>query len=148
MSAICAAPGLDVCRPAMSTNLIWKAEMPEVEDEGVHWSVESEWRESVPATLLNATAACIYDDDEEDMVKVGKEVQWSDMLLFDGTIGAMAESLPAISSSNGERAGVGRSANTMRERSEKVRLVPRLGFPSDGCRMDSNNVTEEKQEDC
>lgn len=70
------------------------------------------------------------------------------MLFFDGMTGVMAESLSAISSSNGERASVGGAANTMRERSDKVRPVPRVGFSSDGCRMDSNNVTEEKQEDC
>ena len=65
MRAMVAAPALEVCRPAISANLIWKGVTLDEAVDGVHLTVWSEWRERVPASLLNATAACMYEDDDE-----------------------------------------------------------------------------------
>ena len=53
----------------MSQNLRWKPDTPDDADDGTHCTVSSVCSYIVPATLLKATAACMYDDDDEaDMV--------------------------------------------------------------------------------
>lgn len=56
----------------MSEKLSWKELTPEEAEEGTHLTVWSVCSESVPGALLNATAACIYDEEEEaDMLAAG-----------------------------------------------------------------------------